>query len=99
MLVRQTSFRRNEKIAHAFPSTLVPVQRAPPKVSRSFNRDKSPRRDAFPPLLSGSRKHRRQSELQIEKYIIQVQVATLMRKFKFFIVSLLQISEHIEFVL
>lgn len=39
------------------------------KVSRSFNRDKFPRRDAFPPSVPKNRK-RRQSELQIEKYII-----------------------------
>lgn len=35
------------------------------KVSRSFNRDKFSRRDAFP-----KNRKRRQSELQIEKYII-----------------------------
>lgn len=39
------------------------------KVSRSFKRDKFPRRDAFPPSLPENRK-RRQSGLQIEKYII-----------------------------
>lgn len=56
---------------------------APSKVSRSFNRDKSPRRDVFPPLLSGSRKRRRQSELQIEKYIIRTS-HNFYENFKFF---------------
>lgn len=40
------------------------------KVSRSFNRDKFSRRDAFPPSVPENRK-RRQSELQIERYIIR----------------------------
>lgn len=43
----------------------------PSKVFRSFNRDKSPRRDAFPPPPLPESRKRRQSELQIEKYIIR----------------------------
>lgn len=54
---------------HSFQSLFS--SSGPSKVSRSFNRDKFPRRDAFPPPLPESRKRRRQSELQIEKYIIR----------------------------
>lgn len=56
-------------LMHSFRSLFS--SSGPSKVSRSFNRDKFPRRDAFPPPLPESRKRRRQSELQIEKYIIR----------------------------